>query len=242
MLINETAARKFWPGESAVGKRMKLTAPDRPWITVIGVVGDLRHAGLDVEPRPEVYRPYAVNPLSAPVLVIRTEADPGPMLTTLSAAVRSVNAGVPAYNVSAMQALVDRSTAQRRFVMWLLSGFAAAALLLAAVGIYGTVSQAVAQRTQEIGLRMALGASPAEALSLVFREGMRPVAAGVGLGAGASAALAQWMRGMLFEVRPLDPAAFAMAAAALAAAAVAACYIPARRATRVDPLTALRQE
>jgi putative ABC transport system permease protein len=242
MLINETAARRFWPGESAVGKRMKLTAPDRPWITVVGVVGDLRHTGLDVEPRPEVYRPYAVNPLGAPVLVIRTGADPGAMLTALSAAVRSVNAGVPAYNVSAMQALVDRSTAQRRFVMWLLAGFAAAALLLAAVGIYGTVSQAVAQRTQEIGLRMALGASPGEALRMVFSQGMRPVAVGAALGAAGAVGLAQLIRGLLFEVRPLDPAAFAMAAGALVAAALAACYIPARRATRVDPLTALRQE
>jgi putative ABC transport system permease protein len=244
LLINETAARRFWPGENPVGKRVKLGAtPDRlPWITVIGVVGDLRHSGLDVEPRPEVYRPYAVNPLGAPVLVIRAASDPAPLLNALSAAVRSVNAGVAAYNVSPMQALVDRSTGQRRFVMWLLSAFAAAALLLAAVGIYGTVSQAVAQRTQEIGLRMALGAAPAEALAMVFRQGMRPVATGIVLGTAGSVGIALLIRGMLFEVRPLDPAAFAMAAGALAAAAMLACYIPARRATRVDPLTALRQE
>ncbi len=244
ILINETAARKFWPGESAVGKRVKLgTPPDRaPWITVAGVVGDVRHFGLDADPRPEVYRPYALNPLSWPILVIRTAADPAPLIGRMSAKVRSVSAGVPAYNVFAMQDLVDRSTAQRRFVMLLLTGFAMAALLLAGVGIYGTVSQAVVQRTREIGLRMALGASPAEALRLVFRQGIVLTAAGIGAGSLAAGVLTRLMRQMLFEVRPLDPLSFAAAAVALGAFAALACYVPARRATRVDPLVALRQE
>src|SRR5262249_41422896 len=131
MLINETAARKYWPGESPVGKRVKIgTPPERfPWITVIGVVGDIRHVAIDTEPRPAIPRPYALNPLFAPILVIRTATDPAPMTQILSSRVRSVNAGVPAYNVYLMDALVERSTAQRRFVMLLLTGFAFAALL-----------------------------------------------------------------------------------------------------------------
>ncbi len=244
LLINETMARKYWPGESAVGKRLKLSStPERaPWITVIGVVGDVRHFAMDIEPRAEVYRPYAVNPLGAPILAIRTSSDAAALKSTLAAVVRGVDAEIPTYNEFVMWELVARSTAQRRFVMLLLAGFALAALLLAGVGIYGTVSQAVAQRTQEIGVRMALGAPPGAVLRLVFGEGLRMMAAGLLAGGAAAAVLAWLMRGMLFEVRPLDPAAFLTAAATLAAFAAAACYLPARRATRVDPTVALRQE
>src|SRR5207244_801599 len=243
VLINETMARLYWPGESPVGRRIKLgPAPATlPWLTILGVVGDIRHFGLDADPHPEIYRPYAHNPLSAPVLLIRTDVDASALASTLAAQVRSAGPDVPAYNVFRMQELVDRSTAQRRFVMLLLSGFAAAALLLAAVGIYGTVAQTVAQRRHEIGVRMALGASPSAALALVFRQGFVLVSAGIAIGSVAAAALTQWMRKMLFGIHPLDPAAFAGAALALAAFAALACYIPARRATRVDPLAALRQ-
>ena len=140
-----------------------------------------------------------------------------------------------------MQRLVERSTAQRRFVMLLLAGFALAALLVAGVGIYGMVSQAVAQRTAEIGLRMALGAAPADVLRMVFREGARLMGAGIAIGSAAAVGLAWLMRGMLFAMGPLDPAAFLAAAGTLALFALAACYVPARRATRVDPMTALRE-
>ncbi len=244
VLINETMARKYWPGEDAVGKRLKLSStPERaPWITVVGVVGDVRHFAMDIEPRAEVYRPYAVNPLFAPILVIRTSTDAAALKSTLSAVVRSVDAEIPTYNEFVMRELVERSTTQRRFVMLLLAGFALAALLLAGVGIYGTVSQAVAQRTQEIGVRMALGASRGAVLRLVFGEGLRMMAAGLVTGGAAAAGLAWVMRGMLFEVRPLDPPAFVAAAATLAAFGAAACYLPARRATQVDPAIALRQE
>ena len=244
LVINETAARRFWPGQDVVGRRVKLSAtPDRaPWITVVVVVGDVRHFGLEAEARPEVYRPYAINPLGAPILVIRTSADPGALAPVLSARVRSVSAGLATYNVLLMEQLVDRSTAQRRFVMLLLSGFATAALLLAGVGIYGTVSQTVVLRTQEIGVRMALGASPAAALRLVFRSGLRLIGTGIVLGWTAAVGLTRLMRAMLFEVRPLDPTAFLGAAVALAGFAVVACYLPARRATRVDPMVALRQD
>jgi putative ABC transport system permease protein len=247
-LINETMARRFWPGGNsvgnAVGKRIKLgeNPAQTPWITVVGVVGDVRHAGLDTQPFAEIYRPYAVNPLGAPVLVIRTAADARPLVGALSARVRSVNAEVPAYNVWLMEDLVDRSTAQRRFVMWLLSGFALTALMLAAVGVYGAVAQSVSQRTPEIGLRMALGASPAAALILALRQGVRLAVVGIAIGAVAAAGLAQAMRKILFEVQPLDPVAFAAAALVLAAFAALASYVPARRAARIDPLEALRRD
>jgi putative ABC transport system permease protein len=244
LLINETAARRYFPGDNPIGKRVKLgaTPGTAAWITIVGVVGDLRHAGLDAEIRPEIYRPFAMNPLGAPILVIRTAWDPAAMLNTLSATVRSVSHEAPAYDVYPMETLVRRSTAQRGFVMWLLSGFAGAALLLAGVGIYGTVSQSVVQRTQEIGVRMALGASPRQALWLVFADGLRLTAAGIAAGAITGAALTHLIGKLLFEVKPLDPIAFAAAALILTAFSTLACYIPASRATRVEPLAALRQE
>jgi len=244
LLVNESLARKFWPGENPIGKRVKLGAnlERQPWITVIGLVGDIRHVGLDTDPRPEIYRPYAVNPLGAPALVIRTRGDPAPLVNALSQAVRSVSADVPTYDVFLMDQLVDRTTRERRFVMLMLSAYALSALFLAGVGIYGTVSQAVLQRTREIGLRMALGASAGTVLQMVFGQGLRLVSLGIGCGALAALALTWLMRSLLFEIRPLDPIAFVAAALTLALFALLACYVPARRATRVDPLVALRHD
>jgi predicted permease len=244
MVVNQTAARRIWPGQDPIGKRVKLgTDPDHaPWITVVGVIGDVRHAGIDVDPLPELYRPYAFNPLFGPILVIRTAGDPAVLQAEVAAKVRAVSSEIPAYNIYGMQALVDRSTAQRRFVMLLLGGFSVLALVLATVGIYGTVSQAVAQRTTEIGLRMALGASPAAAMRLVLGLGWRLIAAGMAIGTLAALGLTQLMRRLLFEVQPLDAPAFGAAVLVLAAFAFLACYVPARRATRVDPLEALRRD
>jgi predicted permease len=242
-VISESMQRKLWPGESAIGRRIKL-GPDParlPWVTVIGVVGDVRHFALDMEAPATVYTPYAGSPLYSPILVIRTRAAER-MLSILAAKVRAIDAAMPAYNVYPMETLIDRSTAQRRFVMSLLTGFAVAALLLAAVGVFGAVSQSVAQRTEEIGLRMALGSSPAEAMVMVFRDGMRLALLGAAIGIAAATGLTQLLRNLLFEVQPLDPVSFAGAAVTLLAFAALACYLPARRATRVDPLVALRQE
>lgn len=243
-LINQTAARTFWPGTDPVGKRIKLgPEPERkPWITIAGVVADVRHFGLDADARPEVYQPFARSPLFAPILVVRTATDPAPMVRGLSAAIASAVPGLPVYDVSLMRELVARSMAQRRFMMGLLAAFAAAALLLAALGVYGIAAQAVVQRTREIGLRMALGASPAAALRLVLADGLRAILPGLAVGAAAAAGLTRAMRGALFGVSPLDPLSFGTAALVLAACALLACYAPARRATRVDPLVALRHD
>jgi putative ABC transport system permease protein len=243
-LINQSLARRFWPGQDPVGRRIKLGANQdrKPWTTIVGVVGDVRHFGLDVEPRPEVYVPYAHSPLFAPILVVRTATDPAPMVRELGEAVRSAAPGLPVYNVAPMRELMERSTAQRRFLMWLLTAFAVAALLLAAVGVYGIVSQSVAQRTREIGLRMALGARPAAALRLMALDGLRSMLPGLAVGVAGAMGLSRTMRSVLFEVGPLDPVVFAAAAVTLGLCGALACYVPARRATRVDPLAALRHE
>jgi predicted permease len=243
VVINHAMAQRLWPGESAIGRRIKISStPERaPWTTVIGVVQDIRHFGLEVDPRPELYRPYSINPLGAPILVIRTRTDPSGMLRDLSARVRSVDAEIPTYSEFAMESLIAKSTVQRRFMMLLLAGFAAGAMLLAGLGIYGTVSQVVAQRTPEIGVRIALGATPREVAGLVLGEGARLMVAGAIVGLLASAGMAWAMRAMLFEIGPLDPWAFISAAAVLCCFTLAACWVPARRASRVDPITALRE-
>lgn len=244
VVINRAMARKLWPGEEAVGRRMKLTSTpaNAPWTVVIGVVDDVRHFGLETEPRPELYRPYGVNPLGSPVLVVRTRSGAGQSVAALSASVRAVDPEIPTYNEFAMEDLVARSTVQRRFVMLLLAGFAGAAMLLAGLGIYGTISQLVAQRTPEIGVRMALGASPGAVLRMVMGEGARLMAVGGAIGVCGAVALGWVMRAMLFEVAPLDPAAFGAAVGVLCGFGAAACWVPARRASRVDPMTALRAD
>jgi putative ABC transport system permease protein len=240
LVINEAAARKFWPHEDPIGKRVAFgpAAQNPVWIEIVGVVGDVRHFGLEIEPRPEVYRPATASPLFAPILVIRGNAE----IPVLSAVIKSVNAGLPVYDIFRMQDLVDRSVVQRRFLMSILTAFAGAALLLSAVGIYGTASQSVVLRTQEIGIRMALGASPGNALGMVLWEGLRLTVVGVLLGGVLSLALVRLVRSLLFEVSLMDPLAFLGAVGVLGVIAVGACYLPARRATRVDPVVALRVE
>lgn len=243
-VINETMARAFWPHQDPVGRRIKLgmNPEQQPWITILGVVGDIHHVAIEAPPRPEVYRPYAQNPLGAPFLVMRVEGDPAPLLAAMAAAVRSVNPEMPAYNVFSMRELVRRSAEQRRFVMTLLLTFALAALLLAAVGIYGVTAQLVAQRTREIGLRMAIGATPGSALRLVMAAGLRLTLAGVVGGTLGGAVLARLARGLLYQVSPLDPVVFITAAMVLATVAIMACLGPALRATRISPMAALRED
>jgi predicted permease len=244
VLINQTAARRFWPGESAVGRRIKLGPnPERqPWINIIGVVGDVHHGGLDIDVLPEVYRPYALNPLNNPILVIRTGMDPASLIQTLTSRVQAVSPDVPAYDVSLMRDLIARSTAQRRFVMGILAGFAISALILAGVGIFGIMSRLVVRRTPELGVRMALGATPDVAAQLIAGQGARLALCGILIGLAGAAIMTHFIRTLLFEVRPLDPAAFVAAVAVLLLSIGLACFVPVWRATRLDPLVALRRE
>jgi predicted permease len=244
VMINEAVARKLFPNQDPVGKRIKLGAnPDTlPWVTIVGVVGNVRHFAVEVEPRPEVYQPVGPNALFSPIMVVRTTGDPRALLPAINAAVRGANSDCPVYNVLPLEDLVSRSTSQRRFVMTLLAAFSGVALLLAAVGVYGIVAQSVALRTPEIGLRMALGATQSTALKLVFGEGMRLTLIGAAVGIAAAAALARLMKNLLYGIAPLDPVVFLLAAVALIALAALACLAPAWRATRIEPLEALRHD
>ena len=245
VVINEAMAKRFWPGEDPVGKRISTATSNgqqTQWQTIVGVVGSVRHLGLDVEPRPEVYYHTSSNPPFGPVIVIRTTSDPQRLISLARAKVRELDKQVPISNVNTMDQLVAQSVAQRRFGMFLVGIFAALALVLAVVGIYGVVSYSVAQRTQEIGVRMALGASALDVLKLVLKNGMSLALIGVGVGLAGAFGVTRLMVAMLFDVKPTDVATFAIVSVGLILVALLACYVPARRAMKVDPLVALRYE
>ena len=245
VVINEAMAKRFFRGEDPVGKRISTivsTGQQIPWQTIVGVVGNVRHLSLDVEPRPEIYYHTNTSPPFGPVLVIRTTSDPSRLISIARAKVRELDRDVAISNVNTMEQLVAQSVAQRRFGMFLLGIFAALALVLAAIGVYGVVSYSVTQRTKEIGVRIALGASAADVLKLVLKDGMLLSLIGVGMGLVGAFALTRLMARLLFEVKPFDVATFAIVSLGAIVVALVACYVPARRATKVDPLTALRYE
>ena len=245
VLINEAMAKRFWPGEDPIGKRISTATSSGQttrWQTIVGVVGNVRHLGLDVEPRPEIYYHTNTAPPFSPVVVIRTTSDPESLVSLARAKVRELDRDVPITNVNTMEQLVSQSVAQRRFGMFLVTIFAAIALVLAVIGIYGVVSYSVAQRTTEIGLRMALGASARDVLKLVLRKGMTLALIGVGVGLAGAVAATRLMTALLFAVKPTDIATFSIVSVGLIFVALLACYVPARRAMKVDPLVALRDE
>jgi putative ABC transport system permease protein len=245
VLINEALAKRFFPGEDPVGKRISTATSNgqqTQWQTIVGVVGSVRHLGLDVEPRPEIYYHTNTVPPFGPVVVIRTTSDPQRLISIARAKVRELDPNVPISNVNTMEQLVAHSVAQRRFGMFLVGIFAVLALLLAVVGIYGVVSYTVAQRTPEIGVRMALGASATDVLKLVLKNGMSLALIGVGIGLAGALAATRLMVTLLFEVKPTDVVTFAIVSVGLILVALLACYVPARRAMKVDPLVALRAE
>jgi len=240
-VINEAMARAFFPGEDPVGKRLR-TGDNNPWVTIVGVVGDVRHRGLDVDTRPEMFFPHAQSPSRQMSLVVRSGGDPLALVGAVRERVRAVDKDQPVGNVKTMEAWVAESVASRRFAVLLLAAFALVAAGLAAVGIYGVVSYGVAQRTHELGLRLALGAQRSDVLRLVIRQGMKMTLVGAAVGLAAALALTRLMAGLLYGVSATDPLVFAGVALLLVAVALLACYVPARRATRVDPMVALRHE
>jgi putative ABC transport system permease protein len=245
-VINAAAARRFFPGEDPVGRRLAWARdPERAWIEIVGVVGDVRGQELAVDEVPAVYTPLAqeLRPWKTWLnFAVRTRRAPQDLAAAVRREVAALDADVPVTRVGAMEELIAASVAPRRFTLALLGGFALLALLLAGVGLHGLVAYAVALRTQEMGVRMALGAAPRDVVRLVVAEGLALAAAGVALGAVGAGFLTRFVDAMLFGVRASDPLTFAGVALLVVLAALLACWRPARRAARVDPLVALRGE
>jgi putative ABC transport system permease protein len=249
IVVNETMAKKYWPDASAVGRRMMMGG-NGVWLTVVGVVADVRHRGLDLLPRPEMYRPHTqfrYGGTNAPAVstmtwVIRTAGDPRTAIGYVRQAIHSVDASLGISDVSTMEQVLADSTSDRRLNMLLFALLGGLALTLAAVGVYGVVAYSVTQRTHEIGVRMAIGARPSDVVRMVLGEGGRLAIAGVVIGTAMAIAVARLIRGLLFEVSATDPLTLTGVAVGLLGIALLASYIPARRATRVDPMIALRGE
>jgi putative ABC transport system permease protein len=243
MVINENMAQRFWPNEDPVGKRVTMKDWGPPLTgEIVGVVGDVKADGLDSETRPMIYWPYPQFPTIFNSIVVRTEGDPLSVVAAVKSQIWSVDPDQPIPSVGTMDRVVANSVAARRFNMLLLGLFAAVALALAAVGIYGVISYTVSQRTHEIGIRVALGARGSDVLRLVAGQGMALAVTGVLLGLAAAFGLTRLMTSLLFGVSPTDGATFAVIAILLTCVALAACIVPARRATKVDPMVALRYE
>ena len=247
-LISETMAAKYWPGEDAIGKRFRAGGVERPWISIVGVVGHVRHNTLTERPRAEMYVPHAQWGLAggstrrAMTFVIRTGADPLRVLPRVREAVRAIDPNLPISEVARLDQITADALSEARFTTALLGLFGALALTLATVGIYGVISLLVARRRREIGIRMALGARSTTILGMVVARGIALVGVGVILGLAAASALTRVIANLLFGVTPLDPVTFAAVPCVLSFVALLACVIPARRAARLNPMTALRQE
>jgi len=241
-LVSARAARQLWPEGSPIGRRFRLGAPDQPPIEVVGIAGDVHGVSLQKAPNPTVYLPYWQRDRADLSLVVRTAMDPLSIATAIRGAIHGLDPELPVPRALALDQVVDASVRQRRFQLSLVLLFAAAALLLAVVGVYGVVSHSVTQRTGEIGIRMALGASRSDVWRMVVRHGLAPVAGGLVAGLVGALAAGRLVSGMLFGVRAADPLTFAAVAFTLLSAALAACAIPALRGTRVDPMVALRYE
>jgi putative ABC transport system permease protein len=240
-IINETAARRIWPDEDALGKRLKFGGQEAPWLEVVGVVADVKHNGLDAEPSLETYSPYQQESYPYMSFAVRA-ADPMSLVASVREEVQAIDKDQPIHGVTTMGKMLSESVAPRRFSMVLFGLFAAVAMLLAAVGIYGVMSYSVSQRTREIGIRMALGANHRDVVGMVVTQGMKLVVIGIALGFGAAFLLTRLMASLLYGVSATDPLTFAAISVLLGAVALLANYVPARRATKVDPMIALRYE
>jgi predicted permease len=247
-VINEKLARRIWPGEDPIGKRLKTgmgANPDswNPWNEVVGVVADVKLEGLEQDTPMQMYLPLHQRPSSPTLwLVVRTAGDPLQAVAAVERTIHAIEKDLPVYSIRSMNQLLGSSLATRRLTLVLLAGFAGLALLLAAVGIYGVTSYSVRQRRHELGIRMALGAQAGDMLKLILMQGLKLAFVGVVIGLTAAFSLTRWMKSLLFEVRPTDPMTFALIALLLIAVALLACWIPARRAARVDPMIALHCE
>jgi putative ABC transport system permease protein len=238
-MINETMARRYFPDEDPIGKRITLGGP---MLQIIGVVRDVKHADLGAEPYPQMYGAHAQRPSRSLSFVIRTKSDPLGIVSAVRSEVRSMDADLPLARITTLEEMFSDSIARPRFNTALLAAFAVVGLLLAAVGIYGVISYGVTERTHEIGVRIALGAGRRDVMNLVIGRGLKLAVMGVGIGVAGALAVARLMSALLFQTGAADPLTFAGVALLLLGAAALACYLPARRAMKVDPMVALRYE
>ena len=241
IIINDLLAQRCWPNEDPLGKRFTIGFEKTPR-QIVGVVGSIKQTTLDAESRPAMYMPNLQAPNGGMTVLVRTVGDPVALASAVREQARAIDKDVPITHIQTMDQVFGASVAQPRFSMLVVGLFALLALVLSMVGIYGVMSYSVSRRSHEIGVRMALGAGAKQVMVLVLREGMLLAFTGIVIGSLGAFALTRLMRSLLFEVSAKDPVAFAAVAGLLAAVAFIACYIPARRATRVDPLVALRQE
>jgi putative ABC transport system permease protein len=243
VVINETMARRYWPGEDLIGATVNLALEgEATTAEVIGVVGDVRHAGLDEDPQPSIFLPHAQHPTSALHFTVRTAGDPTVLARAVQEEIWVMNPAMPLAGTTTLEGLLDESLRQRRFTLVLLAVFSVTALALAAVGTYGVLSYESSRRSHEIGLRMALGAQRARVVRLVVGDGLRLGAIGIGIGALLALAVTRYFSAFLFGVSASDPLTFAGIALVLIGVTAIASYLPARRAGRVNPMQALREE
>ena len=239
IVINQTMARQLFGNDDPLGRRLRLGAAS-PWSTIVGVIGDVRHSGLEAAPAPEMYVPGHVTPPTNPFIVIRTSGDPAALAATVRAEVQAVDRAIAAYDIKTMTQIRSESVSQRRFVLMLVSAFGVLALVMAGVGVYGVMALIVSERTAEIGIRLALGAQPGAVLRLMVTQGIALACFGVAAGLLSASALLPLLRTQLFGVGVLDPPTLIGIPLLLIAIAAAACYLPARRAMKIDPVNALR--
>jgi predicted permease len=243
VVINQTMARRLFGGEDPIGQRVRMgPGPSGPWSTIVGVIGDVRHGGLEEEPQPEMYITYLQNPPVSPFIVIRATGDPAALVETVKSEARLIDKDLPFIDIRTMTTLRSEAMAQRRFILVLVTVFGALALGLAAIGVYGVMSLVVSERTREVGVRLALGANPIEVLRMILRQALTLAGSGAVIGILAATVLTPLMASQLFGVAPVDPTTFAFVPVLLLAIGAIAAIVPARRAMRVDPLTALRYE
>ena len=242
-VINEAAAQRFWPGENPMGRHVRfLGDSNAPWFTIVGIVGNVKHFGLDLQAPAELYMSFDQGPPGGPRLAIRTSTDAASLIPVVRSELRAIDKQMGVSQIETMDEIVSKSTADRRFQALLLGAFAVLALVLAAVGIYGVMAYGVAQRTHELAIRIALGAQHTDVFRLIVGQGMRLAVAGVAIGLAGAFALTRFLRTLLFEIGPTDPITFAGVSILLALVALLACYVPARRASRVDPIAGLRHQ
>jgi putative ABC transport system permease protein len=241
-IVDQAFVDRYFPDQDPIGQGLDIGNGTDGFYKIVGVVGNVRQDSLDSNPSPTMYVPHTQDVFGSMWVVVRAKGEPTQLSAAARQAVRDIDNGLPAFAMTPLGDVVSESVAQRRFSMLLIALFASVALILAAVGLYGVVSYGVSQRTQEIGLRMAIGAQRHDVLRLVVGNGMKFAMIGAGIGVACALALSRVAATMLFELTPFDPVSYSSTAAVLLAVAMMACYVPARRAMQVDPIAALRAE